>query len=517
MKILIVTGLLAAETIREKVSGLGHEVDVLALPVTVASFITLTMAIKELKMRDIASYDMIIMPGTVSGDLSLIEEATGVPTYKGPMHAADLPLVLTENIPLSKTIPASDLIQEKLRDKALSEINEAKDHWREILSEQGGILIGGLPVSRGLPMRVMGEIVNAPTLSLDEVAERAVYYESMGADVIDIGMLAGNPKPDMIPKIINTLRHSMDLPLSIDTLNVEEIEASIDSGIDLILSVDFGNMDRVAPMINDEAIVVLPSNMSKGYLPKIAEERVKILTEAINKLSELGVKKIIGDLVVEPLLKPGLMEGLKAYQLFNMEYPEMPLLFGVGNAVELIDADSPGVHAALIALAREAGANILHVPEYSVKARGSVSEAVSVSRMIFLAERRGTGLKDLGLDLLLLKEKRWKEEKYNSASEGKSRVLNGVENNKYQPDKAGWFKIQVDRVDHKIVAIHYPSGSNEPDKVIKGVDSRTIYQTIIRETLITKQDHAAYLGKELEKAAIALRLGRSYVQDEPLF
>jgi dihydropteroate synthase len=44
-----------------------------------------------------------------------------------------------------------------------------------------------------------------------------------------------------------------------------------------------------------------------------------------------------------------------------------------------------------------------------------------------------------------------------------------------------------------------------------------VYQTIIREKLITKLDHAAYLGKELEKAAIALNLGRSYVQDEPLF
>jgi dihydropteroate synthase-like protein len=517
MKILIVTGKLAAETIREKVAGLEHEVDVLPLAVTVASFITPRYAAKELAKHDLKDYDMIVMPGSINGDLSLIEDATGVPTFKGPMHAADLPLVLSENIPLSKTIPASDLIQDKLREKALSEINSSEDQWREILTERGGLLVGDLPVSLGLPMRVMGEIVNAPTLSLDDVAERALYFESEGADIIDIGMLAGNPKPEAIPKIINTLRGSVDLPLSIDTLDVEEIKASIDSGIDLILSVDQGNMNRIAPLVSDEAIVVLPSNMSKGYLPKTAEERVKTLSEIIKDLSELGIQKIIGDLVVEPLLKPGLMEGLKAYQLFNRENPKIPLLFGVGNAVELIDADSPGVHAALIALAREAGASLLHVPEYSVKARGSVSEAVSASRMIFLAERRGTVLKDLGLDLLLLKEKRWKEEGYDTASEINARVLAGVGETKHHPDKAGWFKIQVDREERKIVAIHYPPGSTSPRTIIKGDDSRTIYQTIIREKLIKKHDHAAYLGKELEKAAIALQLGRSYVQDEPLF
>ena len=160
---------------------------------------------------------------------------------------------------------------------------------------------------------------------------------------------------------------------------------------------------------------------------------------------------------------------------------------------------------------------MLHVPEYSVKARGSVSEAVTASRMMYLAERRGTVLKDLGLDLLLLKEKRWKEERYEPTLETDTRVLLGEGNREYHPDKLGWFKIQVDREAKQIVAIHYPPGSKEPVTVIKGEDSRTVYQTIIREQLITKHDHAAYLGKELEKAAIALRLGRSYVQDEPLF
>jgi dihydropteroate synthase-like protein len=517
MKILIVTGKLAEETIKEQVAGLKIDVDVLALPVTVASFITPRYAANQLTKQDLSHYDMLVLPGSISGDLSVIEEATGIPAYKGPLHAADLPLVLSEDIQLSRTQPANELIQDKLREKAIEEINKAEKKWQEIINERGGFLINSLPVSQGLPIRVLGEIVNAPNLSLKEISKKALYFESQGADIIDIGMLAQNPKPEAIPRIIDTLRETVELPLSIDTLNVAEIQASIDAGIDLILSLDLGNMDQITGIISDEAVVILPSNMSKGILPKTAEERAKTLSEITEKLREVGVKKIIGDLVVEPLLKPGLIEGLKAFQLFNEAHPNIPLLFGVGNAVELIDADSPGVHAALIALAREAGACMLHVPEYSVKARGSVSEAVAASRMMFLAERRGTVLKDLGVDLLILKEKRWKEQSYESTVEAKTRVLPGEGESEYHPDKAGWFKIQIDREAKQIVAIHYPSGSREPGTIIKGEDSRTIYQTIIREQLITKHDHSAYLGKELEKAAIALKLGRSYVQDEPLF
>ena len=56
-----------------------------------------------------------------------------------------------------------------------------------------------------------------------------------------------------------------------------------------------------------------------------------------------------------------------------------------------------------------------------------------------------------------------------------------------------------------------------PTTIIKGRTTRDVYQTIIRKCLISNYDHAAYLGKELEKAFIALKLDRSYVQDEDLF
>ena len=114
-----------------------------------------------------------------------------------------------------------------------------------------------------------------------------------------------------------------------------------------------------------------------------------------------------------------------------------------------------------------------------------------------------------------LKEKRWAEEPYREYPEAEQ--IQGAPETGFSPDSKGWFRIAVDRALVEIAAIHYPPGEEEPDVVVKGRDSRAIYQTIIRGGLVSKLDHAAYLGKELEKAHIALVLGRSYVQERPLF
>jgi dihydropteroate synthase-like protein len=520
LRVLVVTGRLAEEAVRATVKGF-KGVEVLALPVSVASFITPGFAATVLAEMSLKGYEMILLPGTVSGDVSPVEEATGVPTYKGPLHFADLPLVLASDAQLSRTIPATELIKDATNKRAYGAIEAAERDWRSIMSERGGLTIGGegcpMHVSDGLPMRVLAEVVNAPTLSLGEVGERARYYASKGADAIDVGMLAGDPKPETIGPIVAAVREAVSLPISIDTLNPEEIRAAVDAGVDLILSLDTGNMEAAAPHIASQAVVVLPTDMSKGYLPRTPETRVKALEENIERARELGVQRIIGDLVVEPLLRPGLLDALESYRRFKTLHSEVPLLFGIGNATELIDADSQGVNAALTALAREAGANMLHVPEFSVKARGSVAEVVRASRMMYLAEAKGTAPKDLGLDLLMLKEKRWREEAYDAGAEAHAEVVRGVVETTFKPDKAGWFKVQVDRGAGEIVAAHYRLGEDEPSTVIRGGDAREVYQTIIRLNLVSKLDHAAYLSRELEKAALALKLGRSYTQDEELF
>jgi dihydropteroate synthase len=53
--------------------------------------------------------------------------------------------------------------------------------------------------------------------------------------------------------------------------------------------------------------------------------------------------------------------------------------------------------------------------------------------------------------------------------------------------------------------------------VIVGHCAKEIYEEIITKNLVTRMEHAAYLGSELQKAEIAMITGKEYVQDFDLF
>ncbi|MCH8003687.1 MAG: ferredoxin [Nanoarchaeota archaeon] len=83
-------------------------------------------------------------------------------------------------------------------------------------------------------------------------------------------------------------------------------------------------------------------------------------------------------------------------------------------------------------------------------------------------------------------------------------------------DKAGYFLIRIDR-DNKNIEVAF---CNEKNKIVLKVTGKKpidIYQTILnKEKLDLRKDHAAYLGRELQKAYLALKYDLQYVQDEDL-
>lgn len=521
MKVLALTGLLAEKIVRQYAISAGPDIDVLALPISVAAFITPGFAANYLRSMNLSSYNMILTPGTIEGDVSEIEIATGVPTFKGPIHAADISLSFMEGLKLSKILPASDVARDLIKQRTDAKITQVKEHWRELFPQKASITIGRrdriIPCGAGFPMPVIAEIVNAPKRDLKEIENLSKYYESSGAEVIDIGMLANVSFPEKIDEIIETIRASVNLPISIDTLNEKEILAAINSGVDLILSLDAGNIDELAQSVHDIPVVILPSNIKKAFLAKDPETRVNDLIINIDKARKLGIEKIIADPVLEPVFQPGLMNSLAAYRLFREKDESTPMLFGLGNVTELIDIDSIGVNGLLTALAYEVGANILFTPEYSVKGKGSVVEISTASKMMFLAQSNDSVPKDLGIDLLILKEKRWLEQPKVKINKIETLIVDGLIDVEYVPDKVGWFKIQIDRENKLIEAVFYHYGESIPAVNVVGKNATEIYQTIIRRKMIGSLGHAAYLGRELEKAEIALKLGRSYVQEESLF
>lgn len=83
-------------------------------------------------------------------------------------------------------------------------------------------------------------------------------------------------------------------------------------------------------------------------------------------------------------------------------------------------------------------------------------------------------------------------------------------------DKKGYFLIKLDRKSRNIEV----SFCNEKNKIVLKVIGRKpidIYQTILnKEKLDIRKDHAAYLGRELQKAYTALKFNIDYVQDDEL-
>mgnify|MGYP002513888700 CR=1 FL=1 len=90
---------------------------------------------------------------------------------------------------------------------------------------------------------------------------------------------------------------------------------------------------------------------------------------------------------------------------------------------------------------------------------------------------------------------------------------------KFVHDKAGSFKIRVeygvDVESSKIVVVHFIR--TKAQAVIEGRSAKEVYEEIIRKGLVSRLEHAAYLGSELQKAEIALLTGKEYVQDFELF
>ena len=72
--------------------------------------------------------------------------------------------------------------------------------------------------------------------------------------------------------------------------------------------------------------------------------------------------------------------------------------------------------------------------------------------------------------------------------------------------------LYPDHARKRLVIEHYTI-KGVLDRVIEGTTATALYATVIEAGLLSRLDHAAYLGRELARAEIALRTNGDYVQD----
>ncbi|MFY1645020.1 DUF4346 domain-containing protein, partial [Methanoculleus bourgensis] len=272
-------------------------------------------------------------------------------------------------------------------------------------------------------------------------------------------------------------------PLAVDTQDPLLIAAALFRA-DLVLSLHEGNIPVVGEAVADAgaAAVVVP--------------REQTLSENLAAAEEAGICCLIAD----PLLQPvgsGLTGSLRGF--LGVSYP---LFFGAGNVVELLDADSPGANALLAGMAHEVGAAVIFTSEHSDKTTGSVAEMRRATEMMALMTGRPYP-KDLGIDLLILKEKRRRREpplEY-------ERVMEACPTpDEITYDPLGCIRIGIEG--DFVVAVHR-------GHAVRGKHWEDVFYTLLENGSLSRLDHAAYLGKELFKAELAIRLKRSFEQDGP--
>ncbi len=437
----------------------------------IASFLT-PGALLDLIRR--GEYDMVIVSGMVTASFRHVEEETGVPIYLGPRHAADLGRVLSslDTLPLSRSVPADEFIEAVKRGEACRKLDEfERDASNDYLIR--GVRIGG--TSR---IKVIAEIMDVHRLP--DVKAAVVQAFKSGADIVDLGFGFDATADDVVRCF--SFVDDVPGPLAIDSQD----PALITSGLfraDLVLSLHDGNLPLVGKAVADAGVgaVIVPCR--------------KTLEENILLAEETGISCIVAD----PLLQPvgsGLVGSIAAFP----ERSRYPIFFGAGNVVELLDADSVGMNALLAGMAAEIGASLIFSSEHSDKTRGSIREMRTATEMMTLAADRPYP-KDLGIDLLVLKEKRRRKEPPLSYA---SRTLASRTENELRYDPKGNFRIGVE--DTRIVAVIN-------GRAVTGESWMDVFETILKNGDVSLLDHAAYLGKELYKAELSIRFGRSFEQD----
>ncbi|KUK60924.1 MAG: Dihydropteroate synthase-related protein [Methanoculleus marisnigri] len=293
------------------------------------------------------SYDMAIVSGMCTASFAGVERKTGIPVYRGPRHAADLPLVLSvlDRVRLSTTVPADEFLAQVRREEACRQVA-----LREAEAE-ADFIIRGTKIGGGSRMKVLAEIMDAH--KRDDLLTDVRRFFADGADIVDLGF-GFDATPGDVERCFAAVAE-VGGPLAVDTQDPSLIAAALFRA-DLVLSLHEGNIPVVGEAVAEAgaAAVVVP--------------RDRTLRENLAAAQEAGISCLIAD----PLLQPvgsGLTGSLAGFG----EVPR-PLFFGAGNVVELLDADSPGANALLAGMAHEVGAAVVFTSEHSDKTRGSVAE-----------------------------------------------------------------------------------------------------------------------------------------------
>ena len=342
------------------------------------------------------------------------------------------------------------------------------------------VFFGGeriLPGYGEYDVQILAEIVEAYQMDWEDILARAEYFRASGADIIDLGCPVG--MDEGFRGVAHVVRRLKDhgFTVSLDTFHHQTILEADRAGLDMLLSVNNTNMHLV-PQLNCR-LVVIPD----------FDQGLESLEENIAQLEAWNVPYII-DPVVNPI-NFGFADCLHRFYETRRRHPEAEILMGVANLTELTDADTTGVNAVMAGFVTELRIDYVLMTEVISWARGAVREFDLARKLMHYSARNNVLPKHVDDSLITVKDP-----PFEPFTEQELRAMQ-----KRVRDK----NIRIFATETAVCAFNHTL-------FVRGTNPQEIFDQLG----VTSGPHAFYLGRELERATLALRLGKKYTQEMPL-
>ena len=339
--ILFITGKLAEKGLRTVIESIENKYftyEIRNLNVNVAALLTTDMI--ERRIGNIDSFDEIIIPGRVRGDLESLKENINKKIIRGPDELKDLPT-----------------------------------------------LFGASPVKYDLSKfetSIFGEITDALNMTVEEVIKRAEYFRLEGADVIDIGCLPNKEFPHL-EEIVQELKNR-NFYVSIDSHNTEELIRGSKAGADYLLSIKDETYHILENLDSYPVLIPTDNNMPNFY---------KLIDRAVqDKLT------FIADPILDPI-SYGFTKSIERYIYLREKYPDIHIMIGIGNITELTHADTSGINMIMLGIVEELKLNHILTTQVSRHCSTVIRETDLARRIIHAASENNITPKHINNGLLI--------------------------------------------------------------------------------------------------------------------
>lgn len=323
---------------------------------------------------------------------------------------------------------------------------------------------------------IFAEIVDAPRLTVPQILERARSLAADGADVIDLGSLP-ETRFDHLADSVQALK-AAGFTVSVDSVDPQELLRGARAGADYLLSL---TLDTLWVADEVSAVPVL--------IPRTPTDEAS-LHEAVERMEKAG-RPYLADAILDPI-PFGFTASIVRYHRLRERFPQAQIMMGVGNLTELTEADTSGINALLFGVCAEIQAAAVLTTQVSGHARRAVKEADWARRIMHAASRHQTLPKGMSDALMTVHDKRPFPDTAQEIAQLAAEVRD--------PN----FRVQV-----SAEGLHVYNR----DGLRQGQGAFELWPQLKLEH---DASHAFYMGVELAHAEIAWRLGKRYVQDQPL-